>query len=196
MQTAKTLTRLGRCPGWSESSLGAHSFCWFCHVAPHIFIITKTAYFKQCHNFGAIFVSPLIFLHWEESYKFLHIFCVWEGTVNHTLPFTELGAASIQFWLVGMRGIGLQQPRIINEKVILEKISILYSAGYPLKSAKLLFISCFMALWKCIQSLMSKRNPKGGVNRLRKLLIILLTDHKKWVLWYEVSKTYVTVLRG
>ena len=20
-------------PGWSESSLGAHSFCWFCHVA-------------------------------------------------------------------------------------------------------------------------------------------------------------------
>ena len=24
---------LGGCPGWSESSLGAHSFCWFCHVA-------------------------------------------------------------------------------------------------------------------------------------------------------------------
>ena len=23
------------CPGWSKSSLGAHSFCWFCHVAPH-----------------------------------------------------------------------------------------------------------------------------------------------------------------
>ena len=25
--------RLGGCPGWSESSLSAHSFCWFCHVA-------------------------------------------------------------------------------------------------------------------------------------------------------------------
>ena len=25
MQTAKTLIRLGRCPGWSESSLGAHA---------------------------------------------------------------------------------------------------------------------------------------------------------------------------
>ena len=24
------------CPGWSESSLGAHSFCWFCHVVAHI----------------------------------------------------------------------------------------------------------------------------------------------------------------
>ena len=24
------------CPGWSESSLGAQSFCWFCHEAAHI----------------------------------------------------------------------------------------------------------------------------------------------------------------
>ena len=33
MRTAKILIRLGGCPGWSESSLGTHSFCWFCHVA-------------------------------------------------------------------------------------------------------------------------------------------------------------------
>ena len=33
MRTAKTLIRLGGCPGWSESSLGAQSLCWFCHVA-------------------------------------------------------------------------------------------------------------------------------------------------------------------
>ena len=36
MRTAKTLIRLGGCPGWSGSSLGAHSFCWFCHVAAHL----------------------------------------------------------------------------------------------------------------------------------------------------------------
>ena len=36
MRTAKTLIRLGWCQGWSESSLGAHSFCLFCHVAAHI----------------------------------------------------------------------------------------------------------------------------------------------------------------
>ena len=36
--TAKTLIRLGRCPGWSESSLGAHSFCWFCHVVAHFIL--------------------------------------------------------------------------------------------------------------------------------------------------------------
>ena len=36
MRTAKTLIRLDGCPGWSESSLGAHSFCWFCHEAAHM----------------------------------------------------------------------------------------------------------------------------------------------------------------
>ena len=36
MRTAKTLIRLGGCPSWSESSLGAQPFCWFCHVAGHI----------------------------------------------------------------------------------------------------------------------------------------------------------------
>ena len=35
-RTAKTLIRLGGCPGWSESSLDAQSFCWFCHVAAHL----------------------------------------------------------------------------------------------------------------------------------------------------------------
>ena len=35
MRSAKILIRLGGCPGWSEPSLGAHSFCWFCHVAAH-----------------------------------------------------------------------------------------------------------------------------------------------------------------
>ena len=33
--TAKTLIRLGGCPGWSESSMGAHSVCWFSHVVAH-----------------------------------------------------------------------------------------------------------------------------------------------------------------
>ena len=36
MRTEKTLIRLGGCPGRSESSLCAQSFCWFCHVAAHM----------------------------------------------------------------------------------------------------------------------------------------------------------------
>ena len=39
MRTAKILIRLGGCPGWSESLLGAHSCCWFCHVAAQMTII-------------------------------------------------------------------------------------------------------------------------------------------------------------
>ena len=30
LSTQRRLIRLGGCPGWSESSLGAQSFCWFC----------------------------------------------------------------------------------------------------------------------------------------------------------------------
>ena len=42
-RTAKTLIRLGRCPGWSESSLGAQSFCWFCHEAAQITINSQNS---------------------------------------------------------------------------------------------------------------------------------------------------------
>ena len=28
-----------RCPGWSESSLREHSFCWVCHVVAHMYIL-------------------------------------------------------------------------------------------------------------------------------------------------------------
>ena len=40
VRPAKTQISLGIGPGWSgwsESSLGAHSLCWFCHVAAHLF---------------------------------------------------------------------------------------------------------------------------------------------------------------
>ena len=33
------LIRLGGCAGWSESSLGAQSLCWFCHVAAHLSLL-------------------------------------------------------------------------------------------------------------------------------------------------------------
>ena len=41
-RTAKTLIRLGVCPGWSESSLGAHSLCWFCHVTAQLLMSQST----------------------------------------------------------------------------------------------------------------------------------------------------------
>ena len=38
LSTQRRLIRLGRCPGWSDSSLGTHLFCWFCHVVAHMFL--------------------------------------------------------------------------------------------------------------------------------------------------------------
>ena len=32
LSAQRRLWSVGGCPGWSESLLGAHSFCWFCHV--------------------------------------------------------------------------------------------------------------------------------------------------------------------
>ena len=42
-RTAMTLIRLGRCPGWSESSLGTQSFCWFCHKAAQMVLLLLAA---------------------------------------------------------------------------------------------------------------------------------------------------------
>ena len=39
-RTAKSLIRLGGCPVWSESSLGAQSFYWCCHEAAHFLLHT------------------------------------------------------------------------------------------------------------------------------------------------------------
>ena len=51
MRTAKTLIRLGGCPGWSESSLGAHSHCWFCHVAAFmLFFFKGLSWFKYTRS--------------------------------------------------------------------------------------------------------------------------------------------------
>ena len=39
MRAGKTLIRLGGCPGWSKSSLGAQPLCWFCHEAAHVCLL-------------------------------------------------------------------------------------------------------------------------------------------------------------
>ena len=49
MRTAKTLIRLGGCPGWSESSLGAQPHCWFCHVVAQIF--TAACIYYLCSSY-------------------------------------------------------------------------------------------------------------------------------------------------
>ena len=94
MRTAKTLIRLGGFPGWSESSLGTQSFCWFRHVAAQIAIIILK--FEQsgsnikvstvCRQNGKLCRSRLLLLSFlqEQSDLGLH-WCryVLLGLVNH-----------------------------------------------------------------------------------------------------------------
>ena len=43
------------CPGWSESSLGAHSFCWFCHVAAQITFAVLLPPQPKAFNYSGFF---------------------------------------------------------------------------------------------------------------------------------------------
>ena len=62
---AKTLIRLGGCPGWSESLLGTHSFCWFCHV-------TAQMLFQGQNNHSiAVITQELNYLTWVEAFTCL-----------------------------------------------------------------------------------------------------------------------------
>ena len=63
--------RLGGCPGWSESSLGAHAFCWFCHEAAHIWIkqFLQTLPCSNCIIQQNCTPSPLKNNNWVVTWK-------------------------------------------------------------------------------------------------------------------------------
>ena len=61
-RTAKTLIRLGGCPGWSESSLGGQSFCWFYHEGAHLIPYFLTLLRIQTH-FTVIYIVPQCIIH-------------------------------------------------------------------------------------------------------------------------------------
>ena len=44
----RRLIRLGGCPVWSESLLGAHLFCWFCRAEARIFFVIASSRSFYC----------------------------------------------------------------------------------------------------------------------------------------------------
>ena len=75
-RTAKTLIRLGGCPGWSESSLCARLFCWFCHEAAenasssslnmqHIYISSHIFYIHFARNWIWSRLAMLTISYWD-----------------------------------------------------------------------------------------------------------------------------------
>ena len=88
LSAQRRLIRPCGCPGWSESSLGAHSFCWFCHEVAHVFMLCGTsekAVFFWRSGSGTVlqvlvfqskghwFDPPLLQSFWQPSIKFAYL---------------------------------------------------------------------------------------------------------------------------
>ena len=54
--------RLGECLSRSESSLCAHSFCWFCHVVAHILAVLSPFRFIAWLNDNEIILNEIVLL--------------------------------------------------------------------------------------------------------------------------------------
>ena len=55
LSVQRRLISLGGCPGWSESSLGAQSFCCFCHEVAHIINVClwfSDSFFTKCIGYN------------------------------------------------------------------------------------------------------------------------------------------------
>ena len=77
-RTEKTLIRLGRCPGWSESSPGAHPVCWLCQEVARFLLLqlvlvqTLTEQSHICPHVRTSTSPPPVIYHLYEKYsKFL-----------------------------------------------------------------------------------------------------------------------------
>ena len=75
----KTLIRLGRCPGWSESSLVAQSLCWFCHVATHMYKRWSYKWFTSS-IVSLILVQPKIWNHEVYVMNYRLVYITWPGS--------------------------------------------------------------------------------------------------------------------
>ena len=61
LSAQRRLIRLDGCPGWSESSLGAQSLCWFWHVVAHM---------HAGHSVGLLSLSAASSSHiWAQSWE-------------------------------------------------------------------------------------------------------------------------------
>ena len=101
MSAQQRLIRLGWCLGWSKSSLGAQSFCWFCHATAHMvmvsFFLQQENYWHSPASFPGIILNNstwLPFQCWIQSLFYLHIETVHVHKGNNSLHTDETLEAS------------------------------------------------------------------------------------------------------
>ena len=68
LSAQRRLIRLGGCPGWSESSLGAQSLCWFCHVTAHVLLYAPCDCPSWvCHPSSSCLQCTLLYEPWHDK---------------------------------------------------------------------------------------------------------------------------------
>ena len=127
MRTAKTLIRLGGCPGWSESSLGAEVILLFSSCGGSVDLnIWSGTWFLACRICSKDFC--LHFVIWIEDNQ--------EGKQAFTiLPSTAI----LTLWFVGLRNeLGTKLQAAVNKTIIwcvCRPLNILYCATSYYKCA-------------------------------------------------------------
>ena len=78
VRPARTLIILDKCPGWPESSLDVHSFCWFCNVTAQIFKVILTTREVDNKDFFIIWACA-----WQPALIAQLVECPLRGTGGH-----------------------------------------------------------------------------------------------------------------
>ena len=82
MRTAKSLIRLGGCPGWSESSLGAQPHCWFCHEVAHMTFVKPDASTKITLCYMLILFQTISGTWYFKTIYMLKVYSVYEQNIK------------------------------------------------------------------------------------------------------------------
>ena len=91
MRTVNTLIRLGGCPGWSESSLGAHSLCWFCHVAAQVLFLCQINSYQNCYSTVLLFLVSLLVKKNEPTHEIMALITLRKLILQTTMHSNPLG---------------------------------------------------------------------------------------------------------
>ena len=136
MRTAKTLIRLCGCPGWSESSLDAQPFCWFCHEAVQINNETRG---HRARKSLFLFITVMLILHyikwifwWErlryQSYRYNKLRKAFSKFYRHHYDwFPNIMLDSNLFLNMACRNPNFMVTYCINLEKLLDDIMFLIS---------------------------------------------------------------------
>ena len=118
LSAQRRLIRLVGYPGWSESSLGAHSFCWFCLVVTQIEMSRNRTY--KTYKMTCAFSEDA-----DEPHSPIRVFAWWRTTkTGRTVRLRRL----IFVWFIGF--VVLQLECVVKHELHLVQICQQLLSGF------------------------------------------------------------------